>query len=35
MDEKQNQPNWMQVLLDILVKILTLGFYHLEKYKKE
>ena len=27
------QPDWKQVVLEIIVKILTLGFYHIEKHK--
>ena len=29
-DEK---PDWTKVLFEIIVKILTLGFYHIEKHK--
>ena len=25
--------DWKQVVLEIIVKILTLGFYHIEKHK--
>ena len=32
-NEKQN-PDWKEVLVDIIIKILTLGFYHIEKHKK-
>ena len=31
----EENPSWPKVLLEIIVKILTLGFYHLEKYKKK
>ena len=27
------QTDWKQVVLEIIVKILTLGFYHIEKHK--
>jgi len=27
------KPDWKQVVLEIIVKILTLGFYHIEKHK--
>ena len=30
-DEKQD---WTKVLFEVILKILTLGFYHLEKHKK-
>ena len=29
------QTDWKQVVLEIVVKILTLGFYHIEKHKKQ
>ena len=32
--EGDNQ-SWTKVLLDIIIKVLTLGFYHLEKHKKQ
>jgi len=32
---QQQSPSWTQVLLEILIKILTLGFYHIEKHKKD
>ena len=25
--------NWMRVLFEIIIKILTLGFYHLERHR--
>ena len=27
--------DWTKVLFEILIKILTLGFYHIEKHKKQ
>ena len=27
--------DWTQVLFEILLKILTLGFYHIKKHKKQ
>jgi len=27
--------DWTQVLFEVLLKILTLGFYHIEKHKKQ
>ena len=33
--QTENQENnWVQVLIEVILKILTLGFYHLEKHKK-
>ena len=28
------EKDWTQVLFEIIIKILTLGFYHIEKHKK-
>ena len=27
--------DWVQVLFDVLIKILTLGFYHIEKNRNK
>jgi hypothetical protein len=27
--------DWVQVLFDVIIKILTLGFYHVEKHRKK
>ena len=27
----QKQPDWKEVLFEIVIKILTLGFYHIKK----
>lgn len=36
LDQKTDQsPDWKQVVLEIIVKILTLGFYHIDKHKKQ
>ena len=32
--EKQNQ-DWVKVLFEVIMKILTLGFYHIEKHRKD
>ena len=32
--EKQNQ-DWTKVLFEVIMKILTLGFYHIEKHRKD
>ena len=29
----QEQPDWKEVLFEVLIKILTLGFYHIKKHK--
>ena len=35
-DQKPDQStDWKQVVLEIIVKILTLGFYHIEKHRKK
>ena len=31
---ENEEKDWTQVLFEILIKILTLGFYHIEKHKK-
>ena len=32
--QESNSPDWKEVLIDIIVKIITLGLYHVEKHKK-
>ena len=35
--KKQNtneEQSWTKVLFEVILKILTLGFYHIEKHKK-
>ena len=32
---ENEEKDWKQVLIEILIKILTLGFYHIEKHKKQ
>lgn len=32
--EKQNS-DWVKVLYEVILKILTLGFYHIEKNRKD
>ena len=29
----QEQPDWKEVLFEVILKILTLGFYHVKKHK--
>ena len=31
---KNEEQSWTQVLFEVILKILTLGFYHIEKHKK-
>lgn len=31
----EQSKDWKSVLIEIIVKIFTLGFYHIEKYKKK
>lgn len=34
--EKENQDkDWVKVLYEVILKILTLGFYHIEKHRKD
>lgn len=28
-------PDWKEVVIEIVLKILTLGFYHVEKHRKD
>ena len=30
----EQETNWTKVLFEIIIKILTLGFYHIEKHRK-
>ena len=30
-----NSTDWKEVIVDIIIKIITLGFYHLEKHKNK
>ena len=34
MSNENNETDWKKVLIDILLKILTLGLYHIEKHRK-
>ena len=34
METKNEERDWVKVLYEIILKILTLGFYHVEKYRK-
>lgn len=35
MNEEQEKQDWTKVLFEIIIKILTLGMYHVEKNKKK
>ena len=35
METKNEEQSWTKVLLEILLKILTLGFYHIEKHNQK
>ena len=33
MKQESEEQSWTKVLLEVIIKILTLGFYHIEKHK--
>ena len=33
--ENNEEYDWKSVLFDVIIKILTLGFYHIKKHKKD
>ena len=33
MSNENNETDWKKVLIDILLKIITLGLYHIEKHR--
>ena len=33
--QESKSADWKKVLVEVIVKILTLGFYHIEKHRKE
>ena len=33
--EEQLSNDWTKVLFEVIMKILTLGFYHIEKHRKD
>ena len=35
MKNEQEETSWTKVLLEIILKIITLGFYHIEKHAKK
>ena len=34
MQNENQEHDWTKVLFEVIIKILTLGFYHIEKHKK-
>ena len=34
MKQESEEHDWVKVLYEVILKILTLGFYHIEKHKK-
>ena len=34
MQNENQEHDWTKVLFEVILKILTLGFYHIEKHKK-
>ena len=34
-NEDQQSNDWTKVLFEVIMKILTLGFYHIEKHRKD
>ncbi len=35
MKTEDEEKDWTKVLFEVIIKILTLGFYHIEKHKKK
>ena len=35
MKQESEEQSWTKVLFEIIIKILTLGFYHIEKHTKK
>ena len=33
--QTDQKPDWTQVLFEVILKILTLGFYHVQKHKSQ
>lgn len=34
MKQENEEKDWVKVLFEIIIKIITLGFYHVEKHRK-
>ena len=35
MANENQEKDWVKVLYEVILKILTLGFYHIEKHRKD
>lgn len=35
METEKQSNDWTKVLFEVIMKILTLGFYHIEKHRKD
>ena len=35
MEKENEERDWTKVLFEVIFKILTLGFYHIEKHKQK
>ena len=35
MKSEDEEKDWVKVLFEIIIKIITLGFYHVEKHRKK
>ena len=35
MANDEDEKDWTKVLFEVILKILTLGFYHVEKHRKQ
>lgn len=35
MKTEDEEKDWTKVLFEVIIKILTLGFYHIEKHRKD
>lgn len=35
MSEEKQSNDWVKVLYEVILKILTLGFYHIEKHRND
>ena len=35
MANENEEKDWVKVLFEVIIKILTLGFYHVEKHRKK
>ena len=34
MKQENEEKDWVKVLFEIIIKIITLGFYHVEKHRR-